>query len=312
MQTSIFVICAPQTCPHCSYLVWVIVRDKPLKLLSYRKGQEIIWLSLKMWFLLQLPQWTQEGTPHHSKACNVPQSWLQLLATPWMNDAHSVLSSQPCSALEAQPVASSMESIQLMSGLLFFRCLYVPGIIVFPNEPAFSHVWQLQFVILPQEVSGFICSETHLFAPFAVPGLCRALLHHVNEPVSHQPLPCLALTSARGDWEDEGWTPSALVSVARLCSWWPFLIFHCCPSDLLVSWLLPALEPRVGPRSASALPISVSSLWMLKLCISSAARIYLPVGQMQSCFASFLLHCHQKSLQIIATFCLSGGVTCRA
>lgn len=163
-----------------------------------------------------------------------------------------------------------------------------------------------------QEVSGFICSETHLFAPFAVPGLCRALLHHVNEPVSHQPLPCLALTSARGDWEDEGWTASALVSVARLCSWWPFLIFHCCPSDLLVSWLLPALEPRVGPRSARALPISVSSLWMLKLCISSAARIYLPVGQMQSCFASFLLHCHQKSLQIIATFCLSGGVTCRA
>ena len=116
------------------------------------------------------------------RACDVLLSRLQFLVTQWMGDVHNVLSS---SALLSSGMlifkAYFMESIPLLFGLpLFLLPSTFPSIIVFLKEPCLLTMCAKQenfssVISASSNVSGLVCSRTHLFIFLVVQGVCRTL-----------------------------------------------------------------------------------------------------------------------------------------
>lgn len=87
-----------------------------------------------------LPQWIWSKSQVSCCCCQMLLSWLRLLATLWMSDVHSVLSSQPCSAPVDSRLWLLLWSHSISYFVFLFSCslLFFPALLSFPKNPAFS------------------------------------------------------------------------------------------------------------------------------------------------------------------------------
>ena len=111
----------------------------------------------------------------------------------WVTDVHRVLSSAAlCGSCRLMRMASFTESVQVTVACTLFLCF--PSTTVFSKEPCLHdgpEEGQLQFYHLPSSnMSGLLCSRTHLSAFPALSGVHTGLLqHHIPKETfpSHQP-----------------------------------------------------------------------------------------------------------------------------